>query len=688
MEAVKNNNIIQIVQKENQKLPKINQNQISQAKLTSEEQMYLYGEPHLETNKEDKEIMCPPIEDHQNIERKPIKSVMSRANFLNKKIENQKYDNKLIKNIQKNLESEVNGLKTQIGEQKILIKETPRDLNKFIIRSSSTSNKLIKYSNEDYELKKKYKVIKELKEEQDILKSKLDKIEENEALLNSEGFMKLNNSTENLTKFDKSIKEQKMKLNKDKKNDIIERIKEIDFRINQILELENNNYKLTKQQRLENFIENYERNREKIDEKAKIFLKETKKKQNNQSKENKKLEEEFKKKFEEQESKKEKLRKEFIEEEKAKHRERLKKLEEIEKKILNPEHPFDLNKYVKNKNDYKYIKYDKIYRLKEKQLIDKINFKKKMKNKTATPEELEQFIADIDKKKEELKIKKEERDKKEKELFKMCESYKPSYVSQFTEMVDNDYIINLEKERIKKEDIMIRKINQLDFAKRAYKIYNVDENLMKERTDRIVALKNPKLVQIKDTLNKKNKKKKILLKKRDHTKPSKYKFFDKFEETLKKLNNSAILEKHINKRPKSIKFASSYSLEKEESKKGENNDNKKKIDKEISFKKIDYLKQLREKRLLTEKKNQKILNEKENQKDKILKNEKSNYIENIYDIKYKGEILENKAKMEEKLIKYNGGIANNPEAGKKMSGYLIDSIQAKLSILNEMYKEA
>ena len=297
MEAIKNNSKILIVQKENQKLPKINQNQISQTKLTSEEQMYLNGEPHLETNKEDKEIMCPPIEDHQNIERKNIKYVMSRANFLNKKIENKEYDNKLINNIQKDLEFQVNDIKAQIEGNNILIKETPKDLNKFIIRSSSTYNKITKYSNEEYELKKKHKAIKELKEEQAILKSKLDKIEENEALLNSEGFMKLNNSSENLTKFDKSIKEQRMKLNKDKKNDIIERIKEIDFRINQILELENNNYKLTKQHRLENYIENYERKREKIDEKAKIFLKETKKKQNNHSKENKKLEEEFKKKI-------------------------------------------------------------------------------------------------------------------------------------------------------------------------------------------------------------------------------------------------------------------------------------------------------------------------------------------------------------------------------------------------------
>ena len=71
------------------------------------------------------------------------------------------------------------------------------------------------------------KQIKEKNEQQ--IKNSIDKYwQKNEALLNSEGIKKLNNSSENLTKFDKSIKEQQIKLNKNKKNDIIERIKEID----------------------------------------------------------------------------------------------------------------------------------------------------------------------------------------------------------------------------------------------------------------------------------------------------------------------------------------------------------------------------------------------------------------------------------------------------------------------------
>ena len=40
--------------------------------------------------------------------------------------------------------------------------------------------------------------------------------------------------------------------------------------------------------------------------------------------------------------------------------------------------------------------------------------------------------------------------------------------------------------------------------------------------------------------------------------------------------------------------------------------------------------------------------------------------------------------MQEKLMKLNGGIGNNPSMGKKVSNLLIDSIEAKLSILNKI----
>ena len=57
------------------------------------------------------------------------------------------YDEKLLTDIQKDLGNQVEDIKTQIQEKNIMITEVPKDLNKYIVRSYSTENKIIKYSN-------------------------------------------------------------------------------------------------------------------------------------------------------------------------------------------------------------------------------------------------------------------------------------------------------------------------------------------------------------------------------------------------------------------------------------------------------------------------------------------------------------------------------------------------------------
>ena len=69
---------------------------------------------------------------------------------------------------------------------------------------------------------------------------------------------------------------------------------------------------------------------------------------------------------------------------------------------------------------------------------------------------------------------------------------------------------------------------------------------------------------------------------------------------------------------------------------------------------------------------------------KTINNNKGTLMENISDIKEKISSLEKEAKMQEKLLKLNGGIGNNPKIGKKVSNLLINSIEAKLSILNQV----
>ena len=42
-----------------------------------------------------------------------------------------------------------------------------------------------------------------------------------------------------------------------------------------------------------------------------------------------------------------------------------------------------------------------------------------------------------------------------------------------------------------------------------------------------------------------------------------------------------------------------------------------------------------------------------------------------------------KLSKKEQILKFNGGVMNNPEIGQKISDLIFDSIEAKLSILNK-----
>ena len=58
--------------------------------------------------------------------------------------------------------------------------------------------------------------------------------------------------------------------------------------------------------------------------------------------------------------------------------------------------------------------------------------------------------------------------------------------------------------------------------------------------------------------------------------------------------------------------------------------------------------------------------------------------ENIYLAKNKVAVIENQAKQKEELLKLSGGVSVNPELGSEVCDLMIDSIKAKLSILDKI----
>ena len=62
-------------------------------------------------------------------------------------------------------------------------------------------------------------------------------------------------------------------------------------------------------------------------------------------------------------------------------------------------------------------------------------------------------------------------------------------------------------------------------------------------------------------------------------------------------------------------------------------------------------------------------------------------MENVIYVKEKARIMDNEVKKNAKILKLYGGVKNNPEIGQKISNLLIDSIEAKLSILNKFQED-
>lgn len=68
----------------------------------------------------------------------------------------------------------------------------------------------------------------------------------------------------------------------------------------------------------------------------------------------------------------------------------------------------------------------------------------------------------------------------------------------------------------------------------------------------------------------------------------------------------------------------------------------------------------------------------------MINNNKYSLLENVEQIKMKANLLEQQAKMKERLLHLNGGTQKNPEIGEDVSNMLIDAIKAKLTILENI----
>ena len=649
------------INQENQEPPTTNSpNKETYKEITEEEKNLFSGQDHIEEtqNKIQNEITEKP-------EIEPIKeNIITRPkeNYLKEKLTKIETNPNLISNIKKELNGQV---KTILDDDNVLITEIPADLNKFIYKRNKVNSISV-----DFQEKIKYKKLKVLKDEKEILQNNLRKAEQNEKLLKDEGFLSLKSGGKEETMFDKGIKEHELKTVEKKIKNIKEKIQETDDKIYAIIQQIE---PISMKEKRKLYLENFEREREIAETRAKKYFKEAKNRnlriQNdiNQLMERRKKEIEMKDK--EAEKERMEIVQKFREQEKAIEQKHLKKNVEIMMKYK----PFLEKKLDSKMSDYRYSKILDKYNDQEKKFFKQEIEKRHKLYNSDKYEVINEFQKKVDERKEKDE---QEREIKRKEMLEKWKSLKSSLPKcNFDNIAEKEQKRKEEEEKKKQQAHALReeRINYGDMI-RERRSPEINDGLKKEREKIIRTLEDPKTAQVKYTLNK-QKKNRIIIKKRDNTKPSKYKWKLKLEDSSSyedEINNNLI------KKPKRI--------------------NLKTIPRTNSLvnqgKKYDYLRDIiAEKEEKNRLKSSQNNNENDDLKevknmeikwDKSINDSKGTLLENISDVKEKITSLEKEAKMHERLMKLNGGVGNNPKMGKKVSNLLINSIEAKLSILNKI----
>ena len=677
--------------KEKEKTLRLTKDKLNEKVITNEpiEKEMLKGQEHKEEeSKEEKNIQetnsninnnnlevsnlmpLSPRNGKESIEIKP------RETYLKEKMLKMNYSAKLLSSINKSLDTQVKNIHNEILDNQVLITGITKNMNKYI--PPEQQNSIGTFRSNNYESKSKLKTIKELKEEEEKIKNNLKQLLENEKLIKDESFSKLyslKQSQYNLS-LDKILRIEKLKKIDSKKNIYMQKINEIEYKINEII---NNNNEISRKNKLKIFIDNFERDKEIAEIRAKKYYKESKQISLRMEKDIQNIVGKVKKELEEKEKEDKKKKLDILEgfkkKEKAIEQKRYKdymKKASAFKNYISEKPKLKMKDYLFNKNEEKFLEEEaKVIRLE--------NNKRRAYMKSVTKEELNEFANNFNENKEKYNNIKEEKKHKLFNEWKERKGLLPTYISSFSEAA-NIEIKKLEEEELLKEErvqTLIKLKKEFSNQIKEEKQPPINKKLKQKRLEEINKLENPKLYIVKDTLSKR-KKKRVILKKRDPNKPSRFNWKLKLEEDpFDKLNKSDTVNETLIRRPKKIKVSSSF--ETKEHKPVE--------------KKIDYLREMTIKREEKEKKRSIISNnlsvpKNSGQKwEKIINQFNGNIIENVNNIKHQADYLEKEAFMREKVLNLNGGIENNPELGQKVSSLLIDSIEAKLSILNKITQE-
>ena len=623
--------------------------EIEPEKISTEENNLSLESPNENLNISDSEILLPdsPFSEDKEPNINFCKNYIT--NLLNPIKE--EIDPIILSGVENGLNKIMLTLQDAIEDDKLEINDERRDVHE--IKKNNISL-IPKNPTINYESAIKMQKIRELSQRKKCLENQINKIDENIRLIDNEKAFNPYNTVNNPNSLiDENIKKDQLKEKKQTKEILLSKLNNINEQVQKLIENQEELANL-KKLNIKDFLENFEKDKEKATELAKKYDEEKKireqKMMNSMIKTTERRQKEYEKLLIDEEEKKKK----------DLERIRLKELERIKnrtKENLDKLNYFKqyLNEKPANENEYLFKVLENKYKEKTDQQIQIEIMKLKQKQKENCIS-LEQ-IADFEKKQKNLEMKRiaevEEEKKKLKEQWKQTKEILPKFEPSVMQIVKEEENKLKEQKEIEEFKKKIKQKEIKNYSEVVQKMFlpKINETVKKEREERIKNLTTKNNIQ---KIQKKKNNGRILLVKPDPNKPRKYGWKLKLEDPDEKNDDK---NKNNNKK---VRSHSAYKKEQKE-------------------KLPDYLTEMRLEKTMKKNISQSKVNT--NDWDKMLKSTKGSLYQNVEKVKQKAELLENKAKMNEKLLQ-NGEV--NPNLQQKVSGYLIDAIKAKISILENI----
>ena len=525
------------------------------------------------------------------------------------------------------------------------------------------------------------KTINNLRKNESQIIRELSRLNYNEKLLKSDSYLNQFNNNPNNLPNDQKIIDEKIRLIERSKTNYMMKLEELKNRIN-ILQYKQkkelgiiDNNKKTK---LNKFMEDFhnKENTHLIEKKIKKLQEESEKLQLLMKKD---LEEKKKKKDDEinnREKKEEEKRNDLLKKIRDEEREFV-----IKRKKKNTEELLKFKEFIKKKpiiENYLYQKQKSDYDDKENNLVKLENIKRKAVMKHIDLKEFDEMRKNF----EQIKSKKTKESNEKMKVIKesWSQRYKliPLYVNPLSKIVSDEE--NKMKQEEQNKILRRKKLKKLQEKYNVPKPLKIIKEKIMENENKIIKRSKPNLIKsnsYSDILRQKMIDKYKALQNKEKNKKENDEllddedyFLDEQELSQKIINNKKNNDKKYNKTNKSFD-------------KDKNKNDKKKPE--------DYLK---ERRKINELNREKKRNAGEltyldysgtNDIKKLIKDNGIN--ENMLKVaKCKLESLEEKKRQKNLLLKCSGGVANKPELGEEVCDLMIDTIQAKLSLIKEIDK--